>query len=321
MANLIRFFLDRRQGEDEDFAQVRQTVIQRINETYDLVEDRDGMHIQSDSLEGLQIKCEDLNLHPDESLDGSPQPVFFKPWPLASFPRPHPTDEYTSKQVEIYKAKKYWDIDSPLLAYQISQANYLSSIIGIFFEGLLRDVGRPQYKYPQCLETMASWIHKDFTYNIFADDFDPPLWTSVDWYPGEAWKSTKNVPHIMFTLILGYEPTEDLFQVEVLSILAAMITRLEGDEDLAHNTIPIMVISIMAGMKARVLQAHYNYQGLVIRKSQMISFPTVDEALPNIDLFLRFMASECVGDTKNPDILMKVSSRLFENSNMNGRTY
>lgn len=58
-----------------------------------------------------------------------------------------------------------------------------------------------------------------------------------------------------------------------------------------------MVFSFIGEKKGRILQAHFSYNGLVIRKSKLYDFSTAEKAKPHIELFLQYMASDTVGDT------------------------
>lgn len=59
----------------------------------------------------------------------------------------------------------------------------------------------------------------------------------------------------------------------------------------------------MGGKQERILQAHFNYQGLVIRKTQLYDFSTAEKAKLPIELFLQYMASDMVDDTQRLSVL------------------
>jgi hypothetical protein len=59
-----------------------------------------------------------------------------------------------------------------------------------------------------------------------------------------------------------------------------------------------MVISFVGEKQGRILQAHFNSKELVIKKSQFYDFSTVEKARPYIKLFLQYMASDVVDETK-----------------------
>jgi hypothetical protein len=58
-----------------------------------------------------------------------------------------------------------------------------------------------------------------------------------------------------------------------------------------------MVISFMAEMKGRVLQASFGDDGLVIYMSRLVSFEGVRNAEISAEFFLEYMGSEMVGNT------------------------
>lgn len=60
-----------------------------------------------------------------------------------------------------------------------------------------------------------------------------------------------------------------------------------------------MVFSCMGGWKARILQAHSYQGGIVIRKTALYDFSTWENAVRSFDLFLRFMGSAPIGDTRH----------------------
>lgn len=45
----------------------------------------------------------------------------------------------------------------------------------------------------------------------------------------------------MITILIGEEPSEELFREEIMTLTAAMITRLEGEEFLECNIIPVSI--------------------------------------------------------------------------------
>jgi hypothetical protein len=62
----------------------------------------------------------------------------------------------------------------------------------------------------------------------------------MEWNPGNAFTTrTGHITHVMFSLILGYEPDERLLRAELISIVAAMITRLADPEYEDHSVVPV----------------------------------------------------------------------------------
>lgn len=58
-----------------------------------------------------------------------------------------------------------------------------------------------------------------------------------------------------------------------------------------------MLLSFMAGMKGRVLQAYFADEGLVIYKSRLFSFEGARNGEISAEFFLEYMMSEMIGDT------------------------
>ncbi|RHZ47884.1 uncharacterized protein CDV56_103828 [Aspergillus thermomutatus] len=152
------------------------------------------------------------------------------------------------------------------------------------------------------LRRLSGWLSTDFSPSIIDDYFDGLIFESLKWNPANAFTTrTGCSTHVMFSLILGYEPDERLLRAELISIVAAMVTRLANPEYEDHSVVPVMVISLLGERKVRILQAHNNQGGIVIRKSGFIKFNSPEEATENMDLLMRFMASNVVGDTADPE--------------------
>lgn len=73
-----------------------------------------------------------------------------------------------------------------------------------------------------------------------------------------------------------------------------------------------MVFSFTGQRKGRILQAYESKEGLVIRKSKLFDFSTWEEAEKSINLFVQFMASDPVGDTKALDHPRQRTGHLTE---------
>lgn len=48
-----------------------------------------------------------------------------------------------------------------------------------------------------------------------------------------------SAPHTLITIVVGEEPSEDLFTAEAVIFVAAVISRLEGAECNAYTVIPV----------------------------------------------------------------------------------
>ncbi|GAD99544.1 hypothetical protein NFIA_002260 [Paecilomyces variotii No. 5] len=104
-------------------------------------------------------------------------------------------------------------------------------------------------------------------------------------------------PHVSIILDHYYQGREDISHAELSTILAAMVTQMEHNKLQSHSITPFLLISFMDSFHGRILQAHTTNDGLVIQKSRLCSFRTQQEFDKSMSLFLRWMASERVGNT------------------------
>lgn len=64
------------------------------------------------------------------------------------------------------------------------------------------------------------------------------------------------------------------------------------------SAVQVMLFSFMGGTQGRILQAYTNNEGLVIQKSKLYDFSTLENFREFINLFLRYLTSNAVGDTQ-----------------------
>ncbi|KAJ5885398.1 hypothetical protein N7495_009908 [Penicillium taxi] len=79
--------------------------------------------------------------------------------------------------------------------------------------------------------------------------------------------------------------------VELLTITSIMLTRFEGGQFPACNTIPVLAISVFGNMQLRFLECSYIHKRLMIRKTNFLDFSTKDQATKNMNTVLGIMAS------------------------------
>ncbi|PKX91481.1 uncharacterized protein P174DRAFT_422642 [Aspergillus novofumigatus IBT 16806] len=133
---------------------------------------------------------------------------------------------------------------------------------------------------------------------VFFEPLPPEQLPPVDLRDAETKRNYEFTKKSIFDL--GYEPDERFLRAELTPIVAAIITRLADPEYEDHSVIPVMVISLLGKRKVRILQAHNNREGIVIRKPGFIRLNSPEEATDNMDLLVRFIASNRVGDTADP---------------------
>ncbi|KAL3481892.1 hypothetical protein BJX99DRAFT_253017 [Aspergillus californicus] len=135
----------------------------------------------------------------------------------------------------------------------------------------------------------------------FNNALDPLVPWSVDL--GNAWNrwegNRKEKPHVCFTMMHNVPPpaTDGLLRTEALTIMGVMLTRLRGAGGKGHAVFPVQAISIFDRYQARIIQSYMSEAGLDFVKSPLYDFSTPEER-ENVKIFLRYMASEPVGDTR-----------------------
>ncbi|KOS46988.1 hypothetical protein ACN38_g1986 [Penicillium nordicum] len=132
---------------------------------------------------------------------------------------------------------------------------------------------------------MSEWTEiGDVIPSVVAERFSAAIWGSTRCSPPTIFVPKTQLypsavpPHVMITILIGEEASDELMRVEVMTLTAVMITRLEGEESLEYNTIPDMAITLFGGMKARVIEAHTSQQGIVIKKIELFDFSTNESA-------------------------------------------
>lgn len=68
----------------------------------------------------------------------------------------------------------------------------------------------------------------------------------------------------------------------------------------------MMMVSSLGYRKAQILQAYFNQGHLLVRRSQLYDFSTLEKLNQHVDLFMLYLASHCVGDTR----MVKSTSKI-----------
>jgi hypothetical protein len=101
-------------------------------------------------------------------------------------------------------------------------------------------------------------------------------------------------PHLASIVCQGVNNTGPLLRTEFLTIIGIILDRMRSEWSETQLIFPLMVFS-MIGTEGRILLAHYDGDKLHVRYSQLYEFKEFDK--DNMDLFLRWMMNEPVGDT------------------------
>ncbi|KAJ5549855.1 hypothetical protein N7461_004553, partial [Penicillium sp. DV-2018c] len=271
--------------------QARSKATEILNDIYERVERYDNALIPTQSYASLNIKCGTLLLGVDEKRSEDAKEIcsspFFEPRGASWIPDLNITDDDMRQIFQTFNDN--WDtfLPSPLLRDLESQAMHLCSWLEHMFSYFTREGSQTN------VTSLSKWSSIDRLFpEIFAERFDLPV------FPIKA-------PHTLINIAVGEEPSEDLFKAEVVIIAAAMISRLEGDECKVYSVIPIMLVTAMGGMRARVVQAHLSGRFLVLSKSKVFDFGTKQTLTANIDTLLGLMGSGQVGDPADINYILK----------------
>ncbi|PYH40502.1 uncharacterized protein BP01DRAFT_361227 [Aspergillus saccharolyticus JOP 1030-1] len=250
----------------------------------------------------LGIECVELPLQPDGLLPNTGEAVYFQPWPMRRL-EAHPVDmtDPTTRDSARVKEKLWARLDRK----RADQDGFLSAVFADEFLEYLRvgPLGR------DTLEQFSLWTEGNLENGIirsrymnFSSSADPdagPVAASTaDFKFEEVWCAGREHPHISLIVTHKVAPAEKLLRTEVLALVGIMRTRLSRAALKEHTIIPINMISCMRQRKARILQAHFDGEDLVIRKSGLYNFATRELREKNIPLFLLYMASRPTGNTK-----------------------
>jgi len=280
--------------QTEEHEKTREATIQILEEIHYLGRIHKENHLDGLTEERLGIKCQELDLKTDGSFLHSD---YFRPWSLLLLER-HPIDLDDKVTREWITGDEMIWTNEHLLRGKGLEAT-LNRIICCHFMYYHRK-GPGNTK----LQILANWEGRHMKPGMLNNEFWDPI-CEIDMTSGKyltcienAWHPPGNLPHLLFTMEHAIGADERLMRNEILFIIGVMITRLESPLLKINTIIPVMAISSFDDKKARLIQAHFDSGQLVIRKSKLHDFSTLEGLDRNVNLFMLYMASECVGNTK-----------------------
>ncbi|RAH85516.1 hypothetical protein BO86DRAFT_159337 [Aspergillus japonicus CBS 114.51] len=295
-----------RNSSEEMHHKARNTTRAHLRELHRRVQASQSQSLSESETRDLGVDCVELPLRPDGLLrEETDEAVYFHPWPLRRL-EAHPVDmtDPTTRESARIKEKLWARFDRK----GTDQDGFLSAVLADEFLEYLREgpLGR------DTLEQFSLWTEgsaKTFEggiirsrYMDFSASADPDTGPgaahAADFKFEEAWCARKGNPHVSLIVTHKVAPEERLLRTEVLALVGIMRTRLSRAALKEHTIIPINMISCMRQRQARILQAHFNGEDLVIRKSHLYDFSTRELREKNIPLFLLYMASRPIGDTR-----------------------
>ncbi|PYI08730.1 hypothetical protein BO78DRAFT_416329 [Aspergillus sclerotiicarbonarius CBS 121057] len=220
--------------------QVRDKVLKSLNETFDLVMSCKDVCFDTKINSNLPIKCEELRMSPNGSHLDPSLPIFFDPLGADGVPPPHPT--HTETQEHLKQINQEWGQEPTIKLTLGDEAYDLIYTIEDVFRVCRRDVSLPPGDPLISLMHHAKWVASDnISPEIIADGFDGAVFRGRRWMPYAAWKARNALilPHTMIAVLNETREEDKLLMKEVRTILAVMITRLEGGSFPHHTAVPV----------------------------------------------------------------------------------
>ncbi|PWY78918.1 hypothetical protein BO83DRAFT_376451 [Aspergillus eucalypticola CBS 122712] len=286
--------------------EVRALVLDKMRKTFEDIASHDATWIEPDMQGILGVICEEMHVSQEGFHEDKFVPLFFEPLGTSNIP-PLDLSDLQTKDI-LKRITRMWDKPPPWPPTVTDQLQKLVYAIENTFCVSSR-VYDKEYGWSNTLSHYAKWVEcGDITPELVAEEFDRPVWGPRGSMPylGYRARNQLNMPHTLLATLTRSEANEKLSRSEALTILTVMLTRLKSGDFPNRTVIPIMLISVFAGFQVRVLEAHYDIRGLVIRKSKFLSFANRDAAIPNMDILMSFMCSEMIGNTRDLRILTKV---------------
>ncbi|KAJ9364437.1 hypothetical protein DTO280E4_1683 [Paecilomyces variotii] len=278
------------------------SLFQMLQSVYDLGEST--VYITHEQAKSLRIRVEDMALvDNDDGYTLRPSEEFFRPLSIEAL-NACPLDENDKGAKRLSELVRGW---SGMVSFL--EENY-STLYGELGSKLLqlanarRRVGTGENATSTTLLRMNKWrknlgiipdIINPYYQDMLKDNISATQRFFIEASCYSAYRR-EDEPHVSIILSCFYQGKEDISHAEVSTILAAMVTQLEHDKLESHSITPVLLISFM-NFQGRILQAYATNDGLVIQKSKLCSFRTQEEFEKSMSLFLRWIASERVGDT------------------------
>ncbi|KAE8153053.1 hypothetical protein BDV25DRAFT_137294 [Aspergillus avenaceus] len=144
--------------------------------------------------------------------------------------------------------------------------------------------------YDESNENHINWGDMNFG-DLFDLDYN---WTVSFTCPAPVDTGLPHMKCIMDTTDINGD--DRLTQGELISIINIMVGRLKTKSLRPHVVAPVMVYSVMGPAHLRVLEAYYNGQHLVVRKTELYDMRDFNPAL--ITLLTKWWLGYAVGETK-----------------------
>ncbi|RLL96014.1 hypothetical protein CFD26_105610 [Aspergillus turcosus] len=299
--------------EESEFKERRNKLIHHLDSIYRKAYNLGKPFFDPTICDKLKIRCETLDLKSDgEYANGAPAPNFFDPFPLETLKK-HPIitpDDRARRDYQSYEDifdRTEEGFASQALSYRLMchfdgfRRNGITSRRGRLMDVTLWREAYVSHFVSITRNVLLIYLISRSEFPEFIQEYFMPgvcLQRGHSPSPGACWTAQSTpLPHIMCIVEFMFGGTEELLRGEILTILATTITRLELEGYQGEVVIPVLLFSIMSDFKARIIQAYFDGDQLVIRKSKLYDFSTRETLSSSTTLFMQWMASQPVGDT------------------------
>ncbi|RHZ64519.1 hypothetical protein CDV55_107241 [Aspergillus turcosus] len=299
--------------EESEFKERRNKLIDHFDSIYRRAYDLSKPFVDATIYDKLKIRCETLDLKNDGKYDnGAVAPNFFEPFPLETLEKHQIITPDESARRDYQSYEDIFDRTEEGFASQALSYRLISHFDGFRRNGItsrrgrLMDVTLWREAYVSHFVSITRnvlliYLISRSEFPEFIEEFFESgvcLQRGHSPSPGACWTAQSTpLPHIMCIVEFMFGGTEELLRGEILTVLATTITRLELEGYQGEVVMPVLLFSIMSDYKARIIQAYFDGDKMVIRKSKLYDFSTRETLSSSTTLFMQWMASKPVGDT------------------------
>ncbi|KAF5857200.1 hypothetical protein ETB97_006158 [Aspergillus alliaceus] len=305
----------KRRRENETFKEARKEILNHLREVHQSVKLLPLTSLTNAYAARYNIRCHDLTLRTDGGSSATTQ-TYFKPWPLEKLEQ-FPLDldnPDTNSNVRSDEAC-FADLDKERSRETTGEGdsdgddtgNLLSYVLVCQFTQHARKATEAR----ATLDDLSGWFGRSFNNTIIRERYmnmamftdpgsnplaSPPLRFEDAWYPHLP--QGQELHHI--NLIVTHEAVCDnnILRSELLVLVGVMRTRLGRVALQDHVVAPVLLTTCTNNLKARILIAYFDGKNLIVSKSALHDFSSPEGRERNFPLFLLYMCSQAVGDTK-----------------------
>ncbi|OJZ91594.1 hypothetical protein ASPFODRAFT_76284 [Aspergillus luchuensis CBS 106.47] len=300
----LRRSREKRQDNDETFKEARKEILNNLREVHRSVKLLPLTSLTNDQAAEYNIRCHDLRLRTDGGSSATAQ-TYFKPWTLDKLEQfPLDLDDPDTKKSIRTNEACFAKLDEERSRESTGELDPERDDSGLSCP--MRNTGDGA-----TLDDLSGWFGRYFNNTIIKERYmnmamftdpgsdplaSPPLRFEDAWYPNLP--EGQELPHINLIVTLEGVCDDNILRSELLVLLGVMRTRLLRVVLKDHIVAPVLLASCANDLKARVLIAYFDCKKLVVLKSPLHDFYTPEARERDIPLFLLYMCSQAVGDTK-----------------------